>query len=192
MNEKQVKIDTMSDKNAPKDDLKQKNTPDAPTSRNGAEKAPEGLSGATGPEADKTPLFRPLEQYVQDLSFECPRAPMLTPEGERNMDLNVSVGTHVLSAERGLHVVTLGVQAKGEDTAKTPIFLAEVAYSGVFEAQNLAPNQLEAALMVDAPALLFPFARQIVMNSLANSGFRPPLLEPINFAALYVQNKKDK
>lgn len=182
----------MSKKNAPKDDLKQKNTAEAVTPSKGSESAPKSASDATGQEAGATPLFRPLEQYVQDLSFECPRAPMLTPEGDRNMDLSVSVGTHVLNAERGLHVVTLGVQAKGEDTAKTPIFLAEVAYAGVFEAQNLAPHQLEAALMVDAPALLFPFARQIVMNSLANSGFRPPLLEPINFAALYMQNKKDK
>ena len=182
----------MSDKNALKDDLKQENDSKTTAPRSGAEKTAEAPSEATDPEASKAPLFRPLEQYVQDLSFECPRAPMLTPEGERNMDLNVSVGTHVLNAERGLHVVTLGVQAKGEDAAKTPIFLAEVAYAGVFEAQNLAPNQLEAALMVDAPALLFPFARQIVMNSLASSGFRPPLLEPINFAALYMQNKKDK
>ena len=43
-----------------------------------------------------------------------------------------------------------------------------------------------AFLLVEAPRLLCPFARQIVAEAIQNSGFPPLLLEPIDFAAAYM------
>jgi preprotein translocase subunit SecB len=41
-------------------------------------------------------------------------------------------------------------------------------------------------LLVEAPRLLFPFARQIIADSTQNTGFPPLLLDGIDFGAAYV------
>jgi preprotein translocase subunit SecB len=41
-------------------------------------------------------------------------------------------------------------------------------------------------LLVEAPRLLFPFARQIIAETVQNLGFPPVLLDPIDFAAAYM------
>ena len=41
-------------------------------------------------------------------------------------------------------------------------------------------------LLIEAPRLLFPFARQIIAEAVANTGFPPLLLDPIDFAAAYM------
>ena len=50
-----------------------------------------------------------------------------------------------------------------------------------FPEEALAPF-----LLVEAPRILFPFARQIVAESVQNMGFAPLLLEPIDFASAYM------
>ncbi len=44
---------------------------------------------------------------------------------------------------------------------------------------------LQQVLLIDAPQLLFPFARRIVSDTVRDGGMPPLLLTPINFAALY-------
>jgi preprotein translocase subunit SecB len=39
--------------------------------------------------------------------------------------------------------------------------------------------------MIEAPRMLFPFARQIISNVVASGGFPPLLINPIDFADLY-------
>ena len=41
-------------------------------------------------------------------------------------------------------------------------------------------------LLVEAPRLLFPFARQIIAEAVQNPGFPPLLLDPIDFGAAYM------
>ena len=41
--------------------------------------------------------------------------------------------------------------------------------------------------MIECPRLLFPFARQIVADSVRNGGFPPLFFDPIDFAGLYRQ-----
>ncbi len=158
------------------------------TKKKASETASQAASGVKGAPA-AGPLFRPLGQYIKDLSFECPRAPMMTPENDRNMDLNVGVQAVELSAERGLYEVALAIRAEAKDAAKTTVFMAELAFAGVFELQNIPSDHIDQVLHVEGASLLFPFARKIIMQTLADSGFRPPLLDPINFGALYVQSK---
>lgn len=42
-------------------------------------------------------------------------------------------------------------------------------------------------LLVEAPRLLFPFARSIIANAVPEGGFPPVLINPIDFGALYQQ-----
>ena len=47
---------------------------------------------------------------------------------------------------------------------------------------------MKPVLLIEAPRLIFPFARRILSDVTRDGGFPPLLLEPINFAALYQQN----
>jgi preprotein translocase subunit SecB len=42
--------------------------------------------------------------------------------------------------------------------------------------------------MVEAPRLIFPFARQVLASTIQAGGFPPLLLEPVDFLALYRRN----
>ena len=41
-------------------------------------------------------------------------------------------------------------------------------------------------LLIEAPRLLFPFARQIIAEAVSNTGFPPLLLDPIDFTSAYM------
>ena len=41
-------------------------------------------------------------------------------------------------------------------------------------------------LLVEAPRLLFPFARQIIAGATQDLGFPPLMLDPIDFAAIFM------
>ena len=40
-------------------------------------------------------------------------------------------------------------------------------------------------IIIECPNILFPYARQVVASLTADGGFRPVLLNPVNFAAMY-------
>ncbi len=66
-------------------------------------------------------------------------------------------------------------------------FRVELLYAGLFTLANVPDEQLQPFLLAEAPRLLFPFARQIVSDTVLHGGFPPFLLDPIDFAAIYVQ-----
>ena len=52
--------------------------------------------------------------------------------------------------------------------------------------RNVPEEALQPFLLAEAPRLLFPFARQIIAEAVANTGFPPLLLDPIDFASAYM------
>ena len=42
-------------------------------------------------------------------------------------------------------------------------------------------------MLGEAPRLLFPFARRVLADAVRDGGFPPLMLEPIDFAQLYLQ-----
>ena len=67
------------------------------------------------------------------------------------------------------------------------LFAFELTYCGVFRVKNIPAEQLHMLIMIECPRLLFPFARQIVAESVRNGGFPPLYIDPIDFLALYRQ-----
>ena len=43
---------------------------------------------------------------------------------------------------------------------------------------------------VTCPNILFPYAREVVSDLVTRAGFAPVLLNPINFEALFMQQKQ--
>src|SRR4029079_6941173 len=59
-------------------------------------------------------------------------------------------------------------------------------YAGIFGVVNVPDEALPPFLLIEAPRLLFPFARQVIAEATANTGFPPLLLDPIDFASAYM------
>ena len=68
------------------------------------------------------------------------------------------------------------------------VFIAELAYAGIFTLNGVPENSVEPVLLVECPRLLFPFARTILADVTREGGFAPgaapadrfrrPLAEP--------------
>ena len=131
--------------------------------------------------AEAPPNLQIVAQYIKDLSFENPGAPTgLTarPQIEFGVDLQARRG----DAEHFEVELKLRVTAKSEDK---PLFLLELAYAGLFRLVNIPEEALQQILLIQAPFMLFPFARRIVADAVRDGGMPPLMIEPIDFVALY-------
>ena len=169
---------------------------DIPTSRANepASQANQPLSAPIGP----VPITV-LTQYLKDLSFESPSAPgilsQLGQNAQPNVAVNVNLATGQLSSPNadapGPYECTLTIKAEGtlaQGEASMPAFIIECSYAGLFVfPANLPEGAIRALLMVEAPRLLFPFARQQISCAAQSGGFGPLLINPIDFGALYNQ-----
>ena len=132
------------------------------------------------------PQLMVLAQYIKDLSFENPNAPRSFNQSVQPQ-INVSVNVNATPMTDTDVEVALRLEAKAEATG-TLLFSLELVFAGVFRIQNVPQQNVHPVMMVECPRLLFPFAREIVANSVRNGGFPPLLLDPIDFVALYQQN----
>lgn len=143
-------------------------------------------TGADAPQAG-SPQIRILAQFIRDLSFENPRAPdSLRPGGQPSIDMQVEMNAR--GRQDGLFEVDLklGASATREDQVN---FQVELLYGGLFELNGLGDEDLEAALLVECPRYLFPFARRIIADLTSEGGFPPFMIEPIDFAAVYLAQR---
>jgi preprotein translocase subunit SecB len=122
-----------------------------------------------------------MGQYVKDLSFENPAAPM-APAARPQIDLGVDLQARRLDGERFEVELKLRVSAKAEEK---PVFLLELVYAGLFLIQSAPEELLQQFLLIEAPHILFPFARRIVADAIRDGGMPPLMIEPIDFSALY-------
>jgi preprotein translocase subunit SecB len=65
-------------------------------------------------------------------------------------------------------------------------FVVDLTYAGLIGIRNMPQEAVPPILLVEAPRLIFPFARQIIADAIINTGFPPLLLDPIDFASAYV------
>jgi len=127
-------------------------------------------------------------QYVRDLSFETPNAPgIFTEMGGRGPEISVGVDVqaNVFDEARKVYEVRLKLNAEGKVGEKTA-FIAELDY-GAAVTINAPDEQVSPLLMVEAPRLMFPFARNILADITREGGFAPVVLQPIDFVALFRQ-----
>jgi preprotein translocase subunit SecB len=146
---------------------------------------------APQPQPGAQPSMRILGQYLKDFSFENPNAPgSLTPQ-EKQPDINISVNVNARNLGPNDFEVELHLDAKatGEDKV---IFAAELLYAGIFRLENFPQNLLHPAVLIQCPAMLFPFARQIMADATRNGGFPPLMLDPIDFVGMYQQRMRQQ
>jgi len=148
---------------------------------NGANGAGEQAAGA----ADNLPQVGVIAQYVKDLSFENPNAPAVYQwQGQPQMDVQFNIGSQSVGPD--VHEVVLKVEITARASEGTA-FQMELLYGGLFALRNIPEEQLNPFLLAEAPRILFPFARRIISDATIDAGFPPLLLDPIDFAGLYLQ-----
>ena len=129
----------------------------------------------------QAPRVQVVGQYIKDMSFENPSAPgNLTARPQ--IELSVDLQARQLEREHYEVELKLRVSAKVEDK---PAFLLELVYAGLFHLQNVPDEIRQQVLLIEAPHILFPFARRIVADMVRDGGMPPLMIEPIDFAALF-------
>jgi len=144
--------------------------------------------GGPAPDAQAQPGMRILAQYIRDLSFENPRAPESLRATTAQPQIELGVELNAGARDGGLFEVELKLAASAKREAE-PVFQVELIYAGLFQIVGVEGEELEQVLLIEAPRYLFPFARRLIADLSAEGGFPPLMLEPIDFAAIYMARR---
>lgn len=130
-----------------------------------------------------------LTQYIRDLSFENAVAQKGLPSGDVQPEISVQVSLDARKrqVEHQFEVITKFRVQSANANDKSPIFLCELDYGGIFHIEGVPEDQLHAFLMIECPRMLFPFVRRIVSDMTRDGGFPPFNMDPVDFVALYRQ-----
>ena len=129
--------------------------------------------------------------YVKNLSFETLNTPHCFQqewEPELGLDINTS---HTALNDAGVYEVVLSVTATVKNKQST-VFLVEVEQAGIFGIQGTEAPQLDRLLGSFCPSILFPYAREAITTEVMRGSFPQLVIAPINFDALYMQQKAEK
>lgn len=129
-------------------------------------------------------------QYIKDLSMEIPHAPHVFQKlNEQAPKVDIEVNLESKKLEENIYNVIMNIIING-DVKDEKAFILELSYGAVVTL-NIPQEHHEAVLMVEIPHMIYPFARQIVANTLTNAGLPALMLNPIDFMAMY-NAKKNK
>ncbi len=145
---------------------------------------------APGSDEEGTPPLVVHGQYIKDFSFEVPGAPQIFQELEDSPQIHIDVDTKAQELHQDIYEVVLTITANATGEGKTA-FILELSYAGVFGV-NLPRENHNPVVMIEAPRLLFPFARSLIADVTRDGGFPPLMLSPIDFAALYQERQQEQ
>jgi len=143
-----------------------------------------GTAGNGSDLADTNVQFSVLAQYIKDLSVENPNAPTVYQwEAQPTLDVQFSLTANKIADEVHEVGIKIDVTARSDNGVH---FVVDLTYAGLFGVRNVPEDAMGPYLLIEAPRLLFPFARQVVCEAVTSTGFAPLLLDPIDFAAAYI------
>ena len=126
-------------------------------------------------------------QYIKDLSFENPNAPRVLMEGLNQPDVEITVNVGAQLINENQYEVTLNIAAKAS-VEKTTLFLVDLSFAGLVTPEGAGTDEINPLIMIEAPRLLFPFARAIISDATRDGGFMPLNIQPVDFVAVYQHN----
>jgi preprotein translocase subunit SecB len=134
------------------------------------------------------PQFALQRIYLKDSSFESPRSPAVF-QSQWKPTINFDIKTKNSKVQDDIYevVLVLTVEAVLDDQ---PAFVVEVHQAGIFAAAGFDAAQIEQLVATYCPNILFPYAREAIDALVVKGSFPALLLSPINFEALYAQQKQ--
>jgi len=157
----------------------------------GTDQATQGAGQNAGQNAGESgPALVVLHQFLKDFSFENPLGadtPQAMTESPTGM-IRVDVKVKPLTPPDIEVTLFLSVDAKiGEKS----VYLVECEYAGAFRLGRVPQEHVLPLVMIEAPRLLFPFAREVISHAVQAGGFPPLLINPIDFVALYRDKREE-
>ena len=123
-----------------------------------------------------------IGQYIKDLSFENPMAPNLSSQ-VNNPKVNLDVNTTYLDLKNNNHEINLKIKSTASIDNDT-IFIIELQYAGLIK--TIIKNEKDKKkLIISGSYLLFPYARSIISNITMEGGFKPLIIQPIEFENMF-------
>ena len=119
-----------------------------------------------------------MGQYIKDLSFENPMAPNL-PSQNKNPIVNLDINTTYLDLKNDNHEINLKIKSTAS-IDKDIIFIIELHYAGLIKS-IIKDEEDKKKLIISGSYLLFPYARSIISNITMEGGFKPLVIQPIDF-----------
>lgn len=142
-----------------------------------------GNGNGAGPGPDEAQV-QVIAQYVKDLSVENPSAPQVFQwQSQPSLDVQFSLNADKIADDVHEVMLKIEVSARSDNGVH---FVIDLTYAGLFAIRGVPDEAIPPFLLIEAPRLLFPFARQIVAEAVTNTGFPPFMLEPIDFASIYM------
>lgn len=141
-------------------------------------------------EQAQQPGFGIEKIYVKDASLEIPHAPQIFTD-RTQPQVSIELGNFAQQIEQNIFEVAIKVTVTSKIADKT-VFLVEVTQAGIFQINNVPAENIELILGITCPNILFPYARESVSDLIVRAGFQPVLLNPINFEALFAQQKQQE
>jgi preprotein translocase subunit SecB len=135
--------------------------------------------------ADTQPVIGLITQYVKDLSFENPNAPAVY-QWQEQPDIDVQFNISSEKPADDVYEVALKIEVKAKGKQGTA-YAVDLVFGALFGVRNVPEDQIQPFLYAEAPRLVFPFARRVLADAVRDGGFPPMLLDPIDFAGLYMQ-----
>ncbi len=133
-------------------------------------------------------VSRLLAQFIRDMSFENVLAQKgAQGEVQPEMQVKVTLDARKRPIDNQYEVLTKLIVTNTNKVTKTPIFLLEIEYAGVFHIEGLPEEQMHPYLMIECPRQTFPYLRRIVSDVTQDGGFPAVNLDTIDFMALYRQ-----
>lgn len=137
------------------------------------------------PEDNSAATFQIQKLYTKDVSFEIPNAPQIFQEAGQ-ADVKMTLAQRVEDLGDNVHEVVLTITVTATVGEKTA-YLVEVAQAGIFQLSGFNEQTAHAVMNTMCPGTLFPYARQAITGLVADGGFPPMVLQPVNFEQLYAQ-----
>lgn len=141
-------------------------------------------------EQAQQPGFSIEKIYVKDASLEIPNAPQIFTD-RTQPQVSIELSNVAQQIEENIFEVAIKVTVTSKIADKT-VFLVEVTQAGIFQISNVPAENIELIVGITCPNILFPYARESVSDLIVRAGFQPVLLNPINFEALFAQQKQQQ
>ncbi|MEK7802424.1 MAG: protein-export chaperone SecB [Pseudomonadota bacterium] len=128
-------------------------------------------------------------QYVKDISFENPSAPMSLKAGQEppKVDININLDAKPITDAqvKSLYEVAIRLSVKATRGDET-LYIAEVLYAAAVSMPQIQEEHHHPLLLVEIPKMIFPFARKVLADLVQDGGYPALLLGPVDFASMYL------
>jgi preprotein translocase subunit SecB len=138
-------------------------------------------SGGSENQPNPQPNLQIVGQYIKDLSFENPGAPQGFT-GSPQIEMGVDLQAKPVGPDHYEVVFHMRIKASAEERT---LFILELAYGALVRLTNMPEEAVQRVLLIQAPHLIFPFARRIISDVVRDGGMPPLVIEPIDFVSLY-------